>query len=133
MEVEPYCMLFKTERQQQEWNSPELDPRLRGIVLAVAEFVWRNYKRSAVITSIWRSDAEQKSIYGEDVKKLSPHQFWRGIDMRTRDYTQDEITGIIAFLNKNWPRVDGKPLVIYHDVGRGDHLHIQVPHKVRPV
>jgi len=130
MEVE---VTFKTYRQAQEWNDPDLDPRLRAILLAVADHVQRNYDKPLVITSIWRSHEEQISIYGVGTTKRSPHQFWRAIDIRTWIYEHDEVMGIIAFLNKWWPRQDGKPLALYHDVGRGAHLHIQVPYKVHPV
>jgi len=124
---------FKTERQQKEWSDPQLDPRLRAILLAMAEYIQRNYDKPMVVTSVWRTNEEQKSIYGPDTTRRSPHEFWRAIDIRTWIYDHDEVMGIIAFLNKWWPRKDGKPLALYHDVGRGAHLHIQVPYEVHPV
>lgn len=132
-EIENIEIQFKSERLQQEWSSPELDVRLRAIILALAEHIDRNYGKPLVITSIFRSDTEQKNIYGADTEKVSPHQYWRAIDIRTWIYEQDEVTGILAFLNKWWPRGDRYPLAIYHDVGRGAHIHIQVPPDVHPV
>ncbi len=132
-EIENIEVQFKSERLLQEWNSRELDTRMRAILLALAEYIERNYNKGLVVTSIHRTTAEQKSIYGQDTTRVSPHQFWRAIDIRTWIYDANEVTGILAFLNKWWPRSDSKPLAIYHDVGRGAHIHIQVPYKVRPV
>lgn len=54
----------------------------------------------------------------------------RGLDIRSRHLPDPE--SICEDINKNWlydPSRPHKKCAIYHDVGRGRHIHLQVHHK----
>jgi len=52
----------------------------------------------------------------------------RGIDLRSRNYTEGQIQTIKDFINNAWIYDYERPereCCIFHDVGRGPHFHIQ--------
>lgn len=68
------------------------------------------------ITSTWRPG--DKGVHGTDPL--------RAIDLRSRGYDAKKLTDII---NDHWQYDStrpGKKVAILHDVGRGNHIHIQV-------
>jgi len=131
---------FKTSKQQSEWESGNVDLRLVYIIQWMQrylEMVYPNY--NITITDVYRSQEEQDNIYlnsddPELVKKYkkkpwkSVHQYWRGVDIRTTDMRGKmayRISNLLAQIpyDENRPQ---KKTAIFHNVGTGQHCHIQV-------
>lgn len=119
---------FKTKRIHEEWNSKKLSIRLTYIIDALVKFTSCEFGKPVILTEIYRTDEEQKNIYGPLVSIKSVHQYWRAVDIRTSIYTEDEINKILLFLNmfsydKKRQRYK---TALRHDVNAyGDHVHIQ--------
>ena len=111
---------FKTERIKNEFSKlVSKNPEFAKIVGAVQNFSVENFGKSLVITHLLRTKREQLEIYGENYKKTSFHQVWRGIDIRSRIYTNEEITKLITFMKT----FNVRPL--YHQIGNyGYHFHM---------
>lgn len=122
---------FKSEQVRREYADHRVPPLLRRIVGFVAAVVPEPY--DVLITDVWRSREETRRIYGR--YKHSPHHHWRAVDLvlvgpdggRAGDdvYTHVKARVGDAFSGLRplwWPF----PICIYHDVGRGKHLHLQV-------
>ncbi len=124
---------FKSDRVLQEWDSPYLSQKLKNIILILATYSWYIFEKKIIITSIFRTQEEQDKYYStnENYKKKpwkSVHQLWRGVDLRSYIYTDVEIQSLLKITNTipydlNRPN---KKTAIYHNVGVGDHLHIQI-------
>lgn len=99
-------------------------------------WVEHTFNKDITVTMIFRTEEEQNSIYGgvirsdgrsyDDRPWKSPHQFYHAIDLRSHDFTSDEIIAIENFLNNrhndlNYYRWTAKN----HSVGLGNHFHIQ--------
>ena len=57
------------------------------------------------------------------------HGFGRGIDFRTWELSMNMINDVLELINGMWlydPERPEKECLIYHDVGAGPHLHLQV-------
>lgn len=71
-----------------------------------------------VITSAYRPQDER-----------SVHKYLRGLDFRTWDMKNGFISSICNDINSKWcydPDRPDKDCLIFHDTGRGEHLHLQV-------
>lgn len=103
------------------------DPRVRMLALELG-LVARINNFKLVITSISRSGKSNISIYGYD--KASGHRELptRAIDISTKNLSTENILKLqnhfSAFLDQGvlWS-------LIHHNVGHGDHLHLQAPHE----
>jgi len=124
------------------------DLRLKLLALAVMGFVDRHFRKDVVVTEIYRTEAQQRSYYPGQPYKPSVHQFGRGIDFGIREYQASELDpwphqtlqgvpalkpGEIAYLDAFFSAVisydDERPeydSMVHHNVGLGDHLHMQV-------
>lgn len=76
------------------------------------------------ITEGWRE--------GSGVHSAEP---CRGIDLRSWEYTSHELKKIESYINSDWVYDPERPEMkccIIHDVGKGDHIHLQVhPNTIR--
>lgn len=120
-------LTFKTERQRRELRSENVHPHLLRVVAFVSLWVFRKYGRLPEVTEVFRTEEEQRAIYPGEPLKKSVHQFWRGCDIVVRGLDPAENGRIRDAANSLFPY--GKPghqTCIYHDVGRGPHLHLQV-------
>lgn len=71
-----------------------------------------------VITSAYRPKDED-----------SVHKYMRGLDFRTHDMTNGFIITLCNEINTRWmydPSRSDMDCLIFHDTGRGPHLHLQV-------
>lgn len=109
---------FDTPKQLAEWESKKLDPRLRVLVYFVAGYVLHEMNLPTVITSIYREGDE------------GVHGCWRGVDIRTRDMSEDQAMHLEAVINKHFTYDPDRnyPTAYYHDNrgAPGKHLHLQV-------
>lgn len=128
---------FKRTRISGEWD--ELDTKLRKILEFLYLFMEVRYNQDITITELIRTQEEQDILYGKKCSnkdtreryKKSPwksvHQYGRGADIRTFDWKREWIDDIMSILNKI-PYDENRPhkqTAIYHDIGTGEHIHIQ--------
>ncbi|MEW6777857.1 MAG: hypothetical protein AB1405_16280 [Bdellovibrionota bacterium] len=127
MKVEILC---KSQRILSEL--PKVDPRVRAILLDAAWFLaGRGY--SLVVTCLLRTRKEQQEILARAMElsrkepERSPHEFGRAADIRTDGIPGNVIDELVEYLNRKYP-YDNPNLkcAIRHDVGGGDHVHVQV-------
>ncbi len=108
---------FKTLKLQQQWNSGELNPMLTLIILAMTTMMAMKYNVILVITSLFRQG--DKGVHG----------YWRGADVRTVNLKTSEVQAIVDWVNGLLIYDPDRPkmkIAIEHDVGRGNHIHLQV-------
>lgn len=119
-------MKFKSERIENEWRTGKLSSPLKLIIVWIDRLAALcNFE--ITLTGIYRSQNEQEAIYGPGTKKKSTHQFWRAVDLRTRDLPTWFIELLVVAVNMLYPYgKKGKNTALYHSVGKGWHLHIQV-------
>lgn len=108
---------------------------LYNVLAEIDTYVWDKYQKNVIITMIYRTQAEQDYLYRNSDKYAkkkfkSPHQFWHGVDIRSRVFTRAEIKDIVAWVNRRYNRENYyKWTAKCHDIGSGMHFHIQF---VRP-
>ena len=128
---------FKDDRQKAEWA--DISGKLKQLIEMLALYMWLKYGRQIMITELKRTQDEQDDIYGKKADKetkakykkkpwKSVHQFDRGADIRTYDWERNEVKDALFILNtivydKARSR---KKTAIHHDLGTGEHIHIQV-------
>ncbi len=116
---------------------PKLDLRVRGIVADAAWFLGsRGYP--CVITCLWRTPQKQAAVRAR-AKELgavepvrSPHEFGRAADLSIHGIPDSVISDLVAYLNGKYPYDDAGRFktALRHDVGFGDHVHLQVSWQV---
>lgn len=113
---------FKTDLVREEWESGKLDKRLKGIVMMLAGYLKTVHSYTPLtITSIFRPF--------DSKNQRSPHPHWRGMDIRDRDMKNGEADAGVAWCNRQFPYDPKRPAMrtaIRHNVGKGDHIHLQV-------
>lgn len=90
----------------------------------IIEFCKKNHLPVPTITSAWR----EKRIHPRDsgIHCTIP---CRAFDLRSKDYTADQIAQIETYVNRWWIYDTDRPhmrCVMCHDVGFGMHFHFQV-------
>lgn len=113
------------------WTLKKENRLLLIILFKLRDFCKEKFNKDVVITMIGRTDAEQDELYKNDSKYLvkkfkSPHQFWHALDIRSFIFTKDEIKQIEDFLNNNYNAANYYNWTAKcHNIGAGDHFHIQ--------
>jgi hypothetical protein len=113
---EPY-LDFKTPQIRAQWESDQIHPALRVLVLLAALLRYRQTGRPAVVTSLLREGDPH-----------SPHcaRPCRGADLRTRDSSPLAAREWEAAIYRAIAYQGDRHSALYHDVGQGDHMHLQV-------
>lgn len=121
-------MRFKTERIKQEWLQLNTkNPKLAFLVSSLSAYCEQMFKKDVMLTEVFRTEEEQKALYSKSSQppKNSPHMSWCAVDIRSFDFTKEQIDKILDFCNKstdNW----FKKTAIYHEIpGNVYHLHLQ--------
>ena len=114
-------------------EAARFDKRLRRIVFGVAGYVNYRWGKDITVTHILRSQWQQDQYYSTTPGYLqspwkSVHQYGRGIDLRSRDFTKEQIAELADWVNENFPydERNSHSTLIYHNIGLGKHLHLQV-------
>lgn len=92
----------------------KMDPLLWSVIV-YADKLMHPYGVHAVITSFM------------DKRHSGVHSTGRAVDLRSRHIVRTGCRMIEARINHEFPREDGFRTCIWHDVGQGVHLHLQVP------
>ena len=114
------------------------DTRLIPVIRTAAEFLTERGQtltvtcvfRTADVQAAYRAECQRLGRTDEPVK--SPHEDGRGVDIRTRGIPRDAVKELVALLNKTHPYAPAGtsaaryPTALFHDVGQGEHIHIQV-------
>jgi hypothetical protein len=123
---------FKSDTVREQWDSGNVDARLKAVILALEGLLSRDMPpRSVVLTSIYRKPG---AIAGES----GIHGTWCAADISTASIPTPLIGEAETALNtifRYGVGNDGKPhdVAFYHNAGNGYHLHLQVPPpRVRP-
>lgn len=120
-------------------------PMLLHVIDYAADFVWDSYHKVLCVTEIVRTDEEQRALYPDDPDKVSVHQskpLCRGIDARSKNLIDGEVSGLIASVNSKFdygkinPKTN-KPYqcCVYHKIERDKSFSVQEYHfhfQVRP-
>ena len=116
-------MNFKTPRQKKEWESTRPHSNLR-LVVADAVVMMHRLGWTPLVTSVWRSAAEERRLNSSGV-----HNAWRAIDIRTRDVDARLVDDLERYLNEAWIYDTARtrlPVAYAALHGDGPHIHIQV-------
>lgn len=129
-------MKYKDELIESYWK--RVDERIRTILSFVDLFTQAKFGKEITVTELMRLRIHQIVIYKrlpkyKDVHESeiphSVHEYGRGADFRTTNFEEEEIAEILELLNKI-PYGKGKYLTaIRHDIGTGDHIHLQVRYR----
>lgn len=112
----PY-LTFKTDDLRAEWESDQIHPALRVVVEFAAFLRYRKTGKRAVVTSLLRQG-----------DPASPHcaRPCRGADLRTNDSSDLAAREWEAEIKIAVPYLGDRYIALFHDVGQGAHMHIQV-------
>lgn len=113
----PAYLAFKNNSLRKEWEQGDIHPALMVLVLFAALLRFRKTGKPAVLTSLLR-EGDPKS----------PHcaRPCRGADLRTNDSSPLAAREWEAEIRAALPYLGTVHSALYHDVGQGDHMHLQV-------
>jgi hypothetical protein len=122
-------MRFKTERIKKEWNELNTkNPRLAFLISSISSKIELLFNITPMITMIYRTEEEQKELYKDtpNPPARSPHQDWNAVDLRSSDFTEDQINKIIDLFSKAGVDNLFAKTAIYHKIaGNAYHFHVQ--------
>lgn len=118
------------------WQLKKDNKPLLSLLFDVRNYVSKNFNKDITLTMIYRTQEEQDDIYrgksnsgGREYDKKpwkSPHQFAHALDLRSKTFTDEEIKELTEYINNKYNGDNYyKTTAIYHNVGLGDHYHIQ--------
>lgn len=114
------AMQFKTVELSDQWYfSDQLQQKTKDVAESVDQYVtvWYNHKNGIVITELVRP-------YDSGLGMSHPEG--RAFDMRIWDLSERQIGALVRWINKAFVGVTA----IRHDVGLGDHIHVQVDREI---
>lgn len=126
-------MIFKNDEITGYWK--RVDWRIRVILSFLDLFCKQKYGREITVTELIRLRPQQIMIYQDTPKYKgkphteiphSVHEYGRGADVRTHGFTKEQINEMLELLNKLPYGDSTHDTAIYHDIGTGEHIHIQV-------
>ena len=96
--------LSEAQRLEQEWNDAKLAPMVKSIVNDAAQYAKTKWNWDFVITSIYRTPAEDAALHASGI-----HVDWRAVDVRTRDETQQAIDDVADYINGKYAYDPARP------------------------
>ena len=125
-------MIFKTDRIREEFAELTLggrNPALAAVMLYADHASELIANRAACVTSIFRTRDEQRAICDrlEIAPYRSVHEFWRGFDLRRRDYTDEEAQAIVAMVTSVFSYGGSLKVLSAKPHGTSAHFHGQAP------
>ncbi|MCI0330794.1 MAG: hypothetical protein L0196_07570 [candidate division Zixibacteria bacterium] len=130
-------MQFKHDTlRSQFYNLNATDPRLRAVAAELDFFFQQKFGRELLVTSVWRTEEEQKELYPQFFAwagRVRPSAHLdtpcRAIDLRSRDLRPEEIEALWNYFETWWDELPGWA-ILANDRGEGfPHIHIQVGKK----
>jgi DNA polymerase II small subunit/DNA polymerase delta subunit B len=122
-----YNIGFKTPRIEAEFNELEIkNKRLYYIIKDTNNYTVKKYKKNITLTEVYRTQEEQNRYYKGKPKFKSPHQRWLAVDIRTHNFTKQQVQNIVKYINNKYNKHSRYiPTAFYHDIGLGPHIHVQ--------
>jgi len=122
-----------SKRVAQEFAKLEQkNPCLRKIMIDMAHFIKKEFKKDMTVVMFYRTQKEQDYIYRNSKrykrrKFISPHQIWHAADIRSFTFKRNEIDKIVDYVNKKYDSSNHyTKTAMYHKVYNGVmHFHIQ--------
>lgn len=111
------------------------NPELFEIIDTLNDMANKEFGKNVLITMIYRTQSEQDYLYRNSAKYAarkfkSPHQFWHGVDLRSRTFEPEEIAKMVEYINEEYNQENHYRFTAdYHTVGAGFHFHIQFARK----
>lgn len=122
-------MRFKTIRLRRELEElRDKNKSLFDLLIDLDLYSIKNFEKEITVTHIFRTKQEHDDLYKLTLNppKTSPHMRWEAADIRSLDYTQDQVDDLLSYLNQS-KNTNGKPRAIYHKIpGNRFHFHIYV-------
>lgn len=120
---------YKTDKEKQDWE--RLDPRVKGLLLALALWQYLKWGIRLTITCITRTPDENLAVGGmiHSAHVLIPNQIWaRAVDIRNSDLTPEQQRERREFVLVHWNWKTMPPMfhMIDHDAGGGQHTHLNL-------
>lgn len=121
-------MQFKTDRIKSEFDQLNVkNPRLHALLIVLDQFAILELGHEITLTCILRTKEENDALYAatpvDQRPKNTPHCSWLAADLRSSDFTQDQINRLLALANQfKWQRT----VAICHAIaGNVMHFHVQ--------
>jgi len=113
--------------------SEDIDPRLRAIALGLEWFIAKKLKKNMTITCIGRTKKENDACGGHiySAHIIRENEWIRAFDMRSRDYSAEEIEAITDYLDSCWNGNGYFLNVVATSHGTGPHIHLNIRYKYR--
>lgn len=124
-------MQTKTNRIAEEFQTLDVkNKRLKQLIMLTDQFSKLEFGKEIVVTEIYRTVEEQKELYKHTPPdrrpKVSPHQLWHSVDLRSWIYTDREIERLLEFLNCFRYLEGQRKVAVYHKIRMGAaHFHVQ--------
>ena len=109
---------FKTDREKHEFSL--IDLMLKVVIISLGLYVDANFQKKIVITGIFRTLKENAQING---LIDSAHLYLRAVDIRSRNFTTEELGQISRFLASTFGAL------LYVNIsnhGTAPHIHINL-------
>lgn len=127
-------MKYKTPEIRRRWIEGNVHLKLRVLLVDVEAEAAELTDDELTMTEANRTHAETIAAYGDPAAPVSTHESipLRAFDVRSRDDKGVEfpwVQKLVAIINKRWiydPARPAKSCAMYHDIGKGPHLHLQV-------
>lgn len=106
---------------------------LSDLLFDLRDYVQDKFGKDIYLTQIYRLQEEQDEYYknNERYKKKkfkSPHQFYHAFDLSVyrSNFSDEECEDIIEYLTQKYDENNYyKTTAFRHDIGHGDHFHVQ--------
>jgi len=92
-------LVFASERVREEWHSGKLPPIVVRVVEEISDTRWKELDVTTVITSIWRSRAEEKAAGAKHLV----HFDYRGVDLAADPFSRPSEDRIRDSINLRFP------------------------------
>lgn len=132
MEDALYKILYESNTIRQEVKKfISVNKELAEVLIYINELSLKHFGIPVVVTHAYRTQETQDRLYKNDPKYLkkkftSPHQYNHAFDLRSRIYTKEQIKFLEDEVNKKFNLLNFyKWTAKFHNVGHGDHFHIQ--------
>jgi len=112
---------FASERQRDEWEDHRIPGIVRAAVFYIADARWSELQAPTVVTSVWRSEAEERALGGKGV-----HLDFRAVDLDADEEVMQVEEAIRDRTNRFFPTgLSEMPRVAPLRHGTGPHFHVQ--------
>lgn len=127
-------MKFKTPEIQRRWLEGHIHGKLQSLAADVEALLAELHDVEPTMTESSRTREETIAAYGDSAAPVSTHESipLRAFDLRSRDEQGNSfpwVNELVRIINIRWaydPARPAKSCAMYHNIGRGNHLHFQV-------